>query len=671
MERLLTYFMCMISMFFVNNTIGQRNIIDSLISIQNVSKIDDNFILRDLAIAKKYKFNLPDSNFFYSNRALINATNIYNENLIVESQFSLGGYYLDISKKQLAKNLYIKIVNFYIKTNAKEKLLASYNNLGLCYRGFNTDSTIFYYEKSIEIAKFLHKEEFVNKINVNLASSYQTLGDFEKAMAINLSTLAYFETKKSEKEIASINGNIASIFFIQKDYNSAISYFRKAAETHLKTNNLFGLKKQYTSVLDCFRLMHDDKNYYNQLKVLENSNFDFTIPEKSRILFIRANKLWQEDKPNNAILLLKKALQLNDEDPFNLQGIYATLGAIYNELGQFKEAIPYIIKALKLSEQMENKAFIIQNTKELSIAQNGLGYKDSAYVTLLKSTEVRDSIYSSTRAIDVKELETKYQTEKKEAENKYLIAEKSLKEATISTQNKMLWGTSIGIFGITALSLLLYNQSRKRNQANILLEDQKSEIELLNKELNHRVKNNLAFMTSLLEMQGRRLSNVEAKEALKESESRLRALSLVHNNLVRNHESKEINLKNYLEELTQSLQDAFSISDLKIRTSFIDFNIDAEKAMRKGLILNELITNSVKHAFTDVAHPIIDITMTVEEGVLKLSYSDNGPDSEKQFFILQSNPTNSLGIKMINLLVQQLDGTIKQRAGGLSMDFSI
>ncbi|MBL0119540.1 MAG: hypothetical protein IPP89_11285 [Saprospiraceae bacterium] len=79
----------------------------------------------------------------------------------------------------------------------------------------------------------------------------------------------------------------------------------------------------------------------------------------------------------------------------------------------------------------------------------------------------------------------------------------------------------------------------------------------------------------------------------------------------------------------------------------------------------------MKHALTDVAHPLIDITMTVEEGVLKLSYSDNGPDSEKQFIILQSNPTNSLGIKMINLLVQQLNGTIKQRAGGLSMDFSI
>jgi len=368
---------------------------------------------------------------------------------------------------------------------------------------------------------------------------------------------------------------------------------------------------------------------------------------------------------------LKKALQLDDEDPFNLQGIYGTMGAIYNESGQFKVAIPYIIKALKLSEQMENKAFIIQNNKELSIAQNGLGYKDSAYITLLKSTEVSDSIYSATRALDVKELETKYQTEKKEAENKFLIAEKSLKEATISSQNKMLWGTSIGILGIAALSLLLFNQSRKRKQSNIILEDQKSEIELLNNELNHRVKNNLAFLTSLLEMQGRRVTNVEAKDALKESESRLRALSLVHTNLVRNHESKEINLKNYLEELTQSLQDAFRISDLKIRTSFIDFNIDAEKAMRKGLILNELITNSVKHAFTDVAHPTIDITMSVEDDVLILYYSDNGPDSEKQFFILQSNPTNSLGIKMINLLVQQLNGTIKQRAGGLSMDFSI
>ncbi|MBL0119538.1 MAG: hypothetical protein IPP89_11275 [Saprospiraceae bacterium] len=299
--------------------------------------------------------------------------------------------------------------------------------MGLCYRGFNTDSTIFYYEKAIEIAKFFHKEEFVNKTSVNLASSYQTMGNFEKAMVINLSALEYFEKMNSEREIAIINGNMGGIFFAQKDYTGAEKYYRKAVELDVKSNNLISLKKQYINILDCYRQSHDNKKFYNQLKVLENNNFDFTTSEKVRLLFIKANKLWLEDKPNNAISLLKKALQLDDEDPFNLQGIYGTMGAIYNESGQFKVAIPYIIKALKLSEQMENKAFIIQNNKELSIAQNGLGYKDSAYITLLKSTEVSDSIYSATRALDVKELETKYQTEKKEAENKFLIAEKSLK----------------------------------------------------------------------------------------------------------------------------------------------------------------------------------------------------------------------------------------------------
>jgi len=271
MRRFLRYLTYSFIILWANDLYGQQHIIDSLIGAQNVSKIDDNYILRDLVIAKKYKFSLPDSNFFYSNRALINATNIGNENLINESQYSLGGYYLDVSKKQLAKNLYIKIVNYYIKTDTKEKLLASYNNLGLCYRGFNTDSTIFYYEKAIEIAKFFHKEEFVNKTSVNLASSYQTMGNFEKAMVINLSALEYFEKMNSEREIAIINGNMGGIFFAQKDYTGAEKYYRKAVELHLKSNNLISLKKQYINILDCYRQLHDNKKFYNQLKVLENN----------------------------------------------------------------------------------------------------------------------------------------------------------------------------------------------------------------------------------------------------------------------------------------------------------------------------------------------------------------------------------------------------------------
>jgi two-component sensor histidine kinase len=190
---------------------------------------------------------------------------------------------------------------------------------------------------------------------------------------------------------------------------------------------------------------------------------------------------------------------------------------------------------------------------------------------------------------------------------------------------------------------------------NETLKQQKDKIQLLNRELNHRVKNNLAFMTSLLEMQGRRTESAETKQALIESESRLKALALVHSQLFRSDTDTEVNLKNYLEEIKEHLLGIFSLPDkeLSIETDFCDYTINAEDAMRLGLIVNELVTNSVKHAFSDIENPQITISTNINsEGKLTLNYSDNGPGISKTMG--DNIKESSLGIKLIDLLRKQL-----------------
>jgi hypothetical protein len=178
-----------------------------------------------------------------------------------------------------------------------------------------------------------------------------------------------------------------------------------------------------------------------------------------------------------------------------------------------------------------------------------------------------------------------------------LRAEKIIDVAAISFQRKSLFAFGFTMICIAILAYSLFVQNKKREKANKLLENQKSEIELLNSELNHRVKNNLAFMTSLLEMQGRRESSPQVKDALRESESRLQALSLIHHRLSKSKVEKQINLKNYLQEVVEKLKEVFTVpgQQLQVNTDFEDLFIDVEKAMRIGLIINELFTNSIKH----------------------------------------------------------------------------
>ena len=207
---------------------------------------------------------------------------------------------------------------------------------------------------------------------------------------------------------------------------------------------------------------------------------------------------------------------------------------------------------------------------------------------------------------------------------------------------------------LSGILYYLWNQNRLK-KLNNSLNIQKDQIKLLNQELNHRVKNNLTFMTSLLEMQARRISNFEAKEIIKESESRLKTLSLIHSNLFKNENDTEVNLKFYLSEIVNHLQSLFQLNDkdLVINTEFIDYKINAEDAMRLGLIVNELITNSIKHAFDDVKNPIINISTSINiEKKLTLNYKDNGQGL--QINTMDSKNTHSLGIKLISLLKEQL-----------------
>ncbi len=263
----------------------------------------------------------------------------------------------------------------------------------------------------------------------------------------------------------------------------------------------------------------------------------------------------------------------------------------------------------------------------------------------------------------------------KESENTILKTQQKLTTEKVVAQKNYLLGGAAVLILLSSLLVLLVKQSRQRKKSNEVLSHQRDQIALLNRELNHRVKNNLAFMSSLLEMQGRRSQSEEAKQVLRESESRLRALSLVHTQLVSNNENKTINLKTYLESILSHLQNIFEIpgKTLEIHANLVDHTIDAEAAMRIGLILNELVTNSVKHAFDDVASPTIHIRTILRSEKLELSYRDNGPGTQYFTFPDQAavGSTTSMGQKLLELLLRQLGGTPVVADGAFVVELAV
>lgn len=173
------------------------------------------------------------------------------------------------------------------------------------------------------------------------------------------------------------------------------------------------------------------------------------------------------------------------------------------------------------------------------------------------------------------------------------------------------------------------------------------------KEVQHRIKNNLAIMDSMLELQKEKITNEEAIEAFEQSQSRLQSISLIHQNLSYKENSSEVNFKQFIEDLVQ--QSLMIVSgnstDIKHEISLKNSWLSSEKAIPLGLILNELLTNSFKYARVPSQPLKIKIKLCSDpDQKISLMYQDNGPGIEN----IQQLKENSLGIRLIFLFCRQL-----------------
>jgi two-component sensor histidine kinase len=197
------------------------------------------------------------------------------------------------------------------------------------------------------------------------------------------------------------------------------------------------------------------------------------------------------------------------------------------------------------------------------------------------------------------------------------------------------------------------------------------EKEVLLKEIHHRVKNNLQIVSSLLHLQSQYVKDQPALDVLVESQNRIRSMALIHERLYRSQDLASIDFAVYIRDLTNHL-----IRSYRARPSPVDLQIDAQDvylavdtAIPCGLIINELISNALKHAFPDGKAGEIRIKMELEgTRHFTLIVADNGrgfpPDIDFQ-------NTESLGMQLVNTLVNQLDGTIELRSHNKGTEFKI
>ena len=184
------------------------------------------------------------------------------------------------------------------------------------------------------------------------------------------------------------------------------------------------------------------------------------------------------------------------------------------------------------------------------------------------------------------------------------------------------------------------------------------EKETLLQEIHHRVKNNMAVISSLLSLQAKNIEDSHVKDILKESQGRIYAMSAVHETLHGSENLSEIDLRNYLSKITNSVFQTFSTDREKVNlnSNLDDSHIRLNQAYPLGLVINELISNSLKYAFPDERKGEINVNMKKQDQKLQLTVIDDGVGIPDDFDWKNSK---SLGLKLVRTIVEnQLDGSI-------------
>jgi PAS domain S-box-containing protein len=188
--------------------------------------------------------------------------------------------------------------------------------------------------------------------------------------------------------------------------------------------------------------------------------------------------------------------------------------------------------------------------------------------------------------------------------------------------------------------------------------------ELLLKEIHHRVKNNLQVISSLLYLQSKKVEDEEIVEMFKESQDRVKSMAMAHEKLYMSDEMGKIDIKDYIRDITASLFQSYELysNSAKLSLDIDKVLLDIDTAIPCGLIINELVTNSLKHAFPDGNNGRIFIEFHMENNKYKLVVGDNGKGLPEN---LDIRNTETLGLKLITTLVNQIDGIIDlNRIGG-------
>lgn len=579
--------------------------------------------------------------------------------------------YLRIGQKinhPIAKGLYLERMGAYNRIIGEVETARDYY-----YEALEED---FYHDPK-------NKAEYYSLI-MRLAVVEGQLYNHDAAERYYKECVAFFEKNGNDTKLIGAYGNYGAYLSSIGKKDLSVEYTVKAFRMAEKTNDTYAMKMLSTNICNAYLQFNCDKSEEFCRMAMKLSKDD-----QSPIFSTAANALAgcyiKADRYKEAEQLLDQALAATDEEVSQSYSYYF-LGQIYNSQKDYNRAETMYRKALTYKSTERHKAELFTVLSRVLLIKNqpreAYRYADKS-VSLYKKTNILDGDFyrkalkalleaASFNKINVpytyveeyvnlvedlaktekktrlNELVEQYQSEKKTLENEKLQQKIALQTAQNETQRSYLIGAGIGALLLSALAGLFLYQRRRARRLNADLSREKQQVEILYRELGHRAVANLNLATNLLQEQKATLSTTKDKALLDEIEHKIFTISAVQRHLNK-QQNNASDYSDLLREVTDSLTGGMN-KPVETELNIAPAELNPEQKTYLLLIVNELITNSLKYAFDRTPQPRIAIDTQIKGGTLHLKYRDNGSGKSEKI------QGSGIGTGLLQSMIEQLDG---------------
>ncbi len=515
------------------------------------------------------------------------------------------------------------------------------------------------------IARTTDEIKYIVKGNVVLGMAHYVNQNFDSSLEYYVKALELEAHIEAGHEKGRLYNNLATVYQIRNNPESSIEYYEKALEQYQAINDTTWI----ANVGSNLGLMYLNKGRISDAEPLIREAVRFyrdnelTTYEGYALLNL-GNLENQKKNYRAAIPNYERALQLvpNSVNPLLESACLGGLGMANLQLGNLTTAESFLTRSISGARQYGQLEQEKESANLLAQLYARRGRYDQAYHYHVQYTRLKDSLFTAEQDAKMVETLTKYESEKKEQQIALLDTEKALAEERLSTTRNRIIGLGTSLVLVTGFLFWLFRLNRNLKEAI-------SDKNVLLKEIHHRVKNNLQVISALLTLQSNYVKDEVAVDALREGQDRVESMALIHKNLYQHDNLKGVNARDYIERLTDHLISSYQLQDqdVQLNLDIQDLMIDVDTMIPLGLIINELISNSLKHAFRDDKQGIISIALRESDGLLKLSVADNGQGTN-----MSERPTGGFGQSLIKSLARRLNAeTVIQNSEGHSVTMNI